>query len=244
MGDMIRSRFALAALFLLTAGPVFAQGSVTGGWDVTVTSPLGPLTMQVAFTQDVDRVSGVLTSQLGKLPFEGGTLSGSDLAFMFRVTILGQPVEIALTGKVDGAAIVGKAQFGGLGEGEWRAKRTAGTSTTSTTTPAPTATSSGPGAAGKWDVLLKTPGGELPATATLRDAGGTLSGTFGSQMGEVPLTGSLEGTALKLSMTVQTPQGGLNVVMTGDLDADAIVNGQAEIPGLGQLEWSATRAKH
>jgi hypothetical protein len=99
------------------------------------------------------------------------------------------------------------------------------------------------GASGKWDVLLKTPGGDLPATATLNDASGKVTGTFGSQMGEMPVTGSVDGRALKLSMVAQTPQGELNVVMTGDLDGDAIVNGKAEVAGMGQMEWSAKRAK-
>ena len=44
-------------------------------------------------------------------------------------------------------------------------------------------------------------------------------------------------------MVAQTPQGELNVVMTGDLDGDAIVNGKAEVAGMGQMEWSAKRAK-
>lgn len=248
---MTRARFTLAALFLLAAGPVFAQGNVSGDWDVTITLPQGPNTMQVTFKQDGDKVSGVLKSQMGELPFEGGTLAGSDLKFMFAVPMQGQSLELTLTGKVDGAAIAGKAQFGGFGEGEWTAKRTAGTSTASTTTTSTTTTTttisttttSGLGAAGKWDVTLKTPGGDLPATATLIDASGKLSGTFGSQMGEVPLTGSVEGKAMKMSMIAQMPQGDLNVVLTGELDGDSIVNGKAEIAGMGQMEWSAKRAK-
>lgn len=248
---MTRARFTLAALFLLAAGPVFAQGNVSGDWEVTIASPQGSNTMQVTFKQDGDKVSGVLKSQMGEVPFEGGTLAGSDLKFMFAVPIQGQSLEITLTGKVDGAAIAGKAQFGGFGEGDWTAKRTAGTSTTSTTTTSTTTTTtttstvttSGLGAAGKWDVMLKTPGGDFPASATLTEAAGKLSGTFGSQMGEVPVTGSVDGKAVKISMTAQTPQGDMAVVMIGELDGDSIVNGKAEIAGMEQMEWSAKRAK-
>jgi hypothetical protein len=35
----------------------------------------------------------------------------------------------------------------------------------------------------------------------------------------------------------------LTVTMTGDLDGDNIVNGKAEVSGLGQMEWSAKRIK-
>jgi hypothetical protein len=91
--------------------------------------------------------------------------------------------------------------------------------------------------------MLQTPGGDFPATAMLTDTAGKLTGTFGSQMGEVPVTGTLDGNAVKLQMTAQTPQGDLQVTLTGDLDGDAIVNGSADVAGLGQMSWSAKRAK-
>jgi hypothetical protein len=168
------------------------------------------------------------------------------------VPIQGTPLEITMTGKVKETTIEGKAEFGGFGEGDWTAKRSAEASATAATTAADTtapvtttsnATSSMTGIGGKWDVTIKTPGGDFPATATLTDEGGRLSGTFGSQMGEVPVTGSLEGKAIKLTMVAQTPQGAMNVAMTGDLDGDTIVNGKADVAGMGQMEWSAKRIK-
>ena len=93
------------------------------------------------------------------------------------------------------------------------------------------------------DVTIKTPGGDLPATATLTDEGGKLSGTFGSPMGEVPVSGSLDGKVITLTMVAQTPQGAMNVAMTGDLAGDTIVNGKADVAGMGQMEWSAKRIK-
>ena len=62
-------------------------------------------------------------------------------------------------------------------------------------------------------------------------------------MGEVPVTGTITGNAVKIEMTAQTPQGAMTVVMTGDVDGDSIVNGKAEIAGMGQMEWTAKRAK-
>jgi hypothetical protein len=91
--------------------------------------------------------------------------------------------------------------------------------------------------------MLKTPGGDMPANATLSDTNGQVSGTFGSQLGEVPIAGTAEGKALKLTMVAQTPQGDMTVILTGDLDGDNIVNGKAEVAGLGQMEWSAKRVK-
>jgi hypothetical protein len=256
---MTRSRLTLVALLLLAAVPGFAQTpapDVTGDWDVTVNSPQGPNTTLVTFKQEGGNVSGIFKSERGELPFEGGTLTGSDLAFTFTITTQGMQLPITLTGKVDGATMAGKADFGGFAEGDWTAKRSTTTTTASaatTTTPPPptttpttttsTTTSTLPGLGGKWDVTLKTPGGDFPATANLTDDAGKVSGTFGSQMGEVAVNGTVEGKAVKMTMEAQTPQGNMTVIMTGDIDGDSIVNGKAEIAGMGQMEWTAKRAR-
>jgi hypothetical protein len=242
----------LVAILLLAAAPVFAQTNVTGDWDVTINSPQGANTIHVTFKQDGEKLSGVLKGQAGQLPFDNGSVVADDLKFSFTVPIQGTPLEITMTGKVKESTIEGKAEFGGFGEGDWTAKRSADaaaapsapatTTAAASTTSAATTTTPG-GIGGKWDVTIKTPGGDFPATATLTDDGGKLSGTFGSQMGEVPVTGSLEGKAIKLTMIAQTPQGAMNVAMTGDLDGDTIVNGKADVAGMGQMEWSAKRIK-
>jgi hypothetical protein len=248
---MTRLKSTLLALTLLTASPVFAQTNITGDWDVTVVSPQGTNTTPVSFTQEGDKVSGIFKSPQGQLPFDGGKMTGSDLTFTFTVTMQGMQLPITLTGKVDGTSMTGTADFGGFAQGEWTAKRSGTTTTTSsattmtttTTTTTTTKVTTGVGFGGKWDVMLKTPAGDMPANATLTDDNGKLSGTFGSQLGEVPVAGTVEGKALKLTMTAQTPQGDMNVVMTGDLEGDNIVNGKAEVSGLGSMEWSAKRIK-
>jgi hypothetical protein len=243
---MTRARLTLLAMLSFVPSLAFAQTNVTGDWDVTIQSPQGTNTVLVTLKQDGEKVSGLFKGPQGELPFEGGTLTGNDLKFAFTVNVQGNSIIISLTGKVDGAAISGKADFGGFGEGDWSAKRATAATTAApaaTATPAPGAASSTAGAGGKWDVTLMTPGGEFPATATLTDTAGKVTGTFGSQMGEVAVTGSIEGHAIKMTFVAQTPQGEMTVVMTGDVDGDSIVNGKADIAGMGQMAWSAKRAK-
>ena len=248
---MTRLHTTLLTLSLLTASPAFAQTTITGDWDITVVSPQGSNTTPATFTQDGEKVTGIFKSPQGQLPFDSGKMTGNDVTFTFTVNFQGTPLPITLTGKVDGASMAGSADFGGFAQGEWSAKRSgttttttsATTMTTTTTTTTTTKVATGVGFGGKWDVMLKTPAGDMPANATLTDDNGKLSGTFGSQLGEVPVAGTVEGKALKLTMTAQTPQGDLNVVMTGDLDGDNIVNGKAEVSGLGSMEWSAKRIK-
>jgi len=246
---MIRLKSTLLALSLLTASPVFAQTNISGDWDVTVTSPQGTNTTPVSFKQEGAKVSGIFKGPQGSLPFDGGSVTGDDLKFTFTVQVQGMELPITLTGKIAGDTIAGKADFGGFAEGDWSAKRSAATAAAAApaapaAAPAATASvASGTGFGGKWDVMLKTPGGDFPASATLTDEGGKVSGTFGSQMGEAPVTGTVEGKALKIKMAAQTPNGVLNVTMTGDLDGDSIVNGKADVEGMGQMEWSAKRVK-
>jgi hypothetical protein len=176
---------------------------------------------------------------------------GSDIKFTFTISFQGTPLPITLSGKVDGATMAGKADFGGFAEGDWTAKRSTAAATTAAAPPAAAtaapatnaSAATGVGFGGKWDVMMKTPAGDMPANATLSDDNGKVSGTFGSQLGEVPVSGTTEGKALKLTLIAQTPQGDMTVVLTGDLDGDNIVNGKADVSGLGQMEWSAKRIK-
>src|SRR4051794_3888415 len=255
---MIRSRIVLFALAVLVAAPGFAQSpaGVVGDWDLTINSPQGANTTRVTFTQEGDKVNGLFKSANGQLPFTG-TMTGNDLKLGFSINVQGMALDITLTGKVEGETMAGKADFGGMAEGDWTGKRAVAGATTAAsasepTTPAPSTStpttsstaSGGAGFGGKWDVMLKTPAGDFPASATITDDGsGNLKGTFGSQMGEVEVAGTTAGKALKIEMTAVTPQGPMKVVLTGDLEGDEIVNGKAEVEGLGQMEWSAKRVK-
>jgi hypothetical protein len=248
---MNRLRLAIVALALLVAAPAFAQTSIAGDWDLTINSPQGANTTKVTFKQDGEKVNGLFKSPMGELPFTG-TLTGDELKFSFQVNFQGTPLDIAMTGKVSDSEIAGKANFGGMADGDWTAKRSDSAATPAATeapTAVPASASVAPAGsvsagalAGKWDVTFVTPGGEFPATASFTEDAGKVSGTFGSQMGEVPVAGTLDGKKFKLTMTAQTPQGAMEVVMTGDVDGDAI-KGQAEIAGMGQMEWTAKRTK-
>jgi hypothetical protein len=243
---MIRAGILVATLALFLAVPAQAQTNVNGDWDVSITSPQGTNSVKVTLTQDGEKVKGLFKTQMGELPFEG-TLTGTDLKFAYTLPFQGQMIDITMTGKVDGDGITGTANFGGMAEGQWTAKRAPAASAAAPAAPAtPAGYGASPaavakaGAAGQWDVTVKTPNGDYPATANLKDDSGKLTGTFTSQMGEVPVTGTLEGNALKLAMTSQTPQGNLDVTLTGDVDGDQIVNGKVTT-GMGVFDFTAKR---
>jgi hypothetical protein len=248
---MIRTRFAALALGLFIASPAVAQTNVAGDWDVTINSPQGANTSKVTFKQDATKLDGMIKSPAGETPI-GGTIEADEVKVAFTINFQGMPFEIKLNGKLVGDTMAGKADFGGFAEGDWTAKRSGDaaaaaapttTEPSASTTTAPSATTTGGGFGGRWDVTLKTPAGDFPANANLAVDGGKLTGTFGSQMGEVPVEGTVEGAAMKVTFNAQTPQGPMTVVLTGDLDGDSIVNGKAEVAGMGQMEWTAKRIK-
>jgi len=239
---MTHVRVVALSIALFAATPAFSQTSIAGDWDFTVNSPQGSNTTLVTLKQDGEKVSGIFKSQRGELPFDGGVLAGNELKFTFTINTQGMQLPITLTGKVEGESMSGKADFGGFAEGDWTAKRSTG----ATAAAAAPATTTAPARAGglvtgQWEVTFKTPAGDRPATANVTEANGKLTGTVVSEAGEVPLNGTIDGKAVKIEFTAQTPQGSMNVTMTGDIENDAVANGKAEIVGLGVLEWTAKR---
>jgi hypothetical protein len=233
--------FAVIAL-IVAARPAPAQTIVSGEWDVTIQSAQGTNNVRMTLKQDGEKLSGTMKSPMGEVPFQDGTLTGSDLKFAFSVPIQGQPLEITMTGKVEGSSITGKAQFGSFGEGDWTAKRieesngaaapadaTRGASTTLV------------GISGAWDVTVKTQMGDVPVSAQITESAGKVTGTIEGPTGLVDVSGTFEGNLLKLSFTAKTPQGDIPVELSGELDGDSILNGKAEFGGMGQGEWTAKR---
>jgi hypothetical protein len=95
---------------------------------------------------------------------------------------------------------------------------------------------------GKWNVVLSIAGmGEIPAVANLKQEGDKLSGTLSGPAGDLVIAGTVTGRTVKIDFEADTPQGKLPVTMTGDM-GDTSVTGKASIAGLGEADWTATRA--
>jgi hypothetical protein len=123
----------LAAVMIVTlamAGLTFAQDKpketpkidVTGVWDMSVETPQGTMTLVSTFKQDGEKITGVQSSQLGETPLEG-TIKGADIAFAIVFDMQGQQMTITYAGKIDGEAMSGTIEFGGMGSSTWTAKK-------------------------------------------------------------------------------------------------------------------------
>src|SRR5262245_2973849 len=194
---MTRASLVLAAL--LFAAPTFAQTTVAGDWELTIQSPTGTRSVPLTLKQEGEAVTGVFKGPQGELPVKG-TFIGDELKFDFSIPIQGSAIDISMVGKLANDAVTGTAQFGGFGEGPFTMKRpekaaadaaTTPPATTATAPPTPATTTDAAAptglVGGKWDVTLKTPGGDFPSTANFIEDGGKLTGTFASQLGEVPV---------------------------------------------------------
>lgn len=254
---MARVKTSLLALAFLVSVPhaAIAQVDVTGDWAVTVESPQGTTTIDATMKQTGEDLNGTITSPMGAVDFKGKVVKDA-LTVNYTLDLQGNSIEIAMTGTVAGDSITGSLNFGGLGEVPWTAKKK-----TAVAAAAPAALSAVPAAppaalgtngsttdvsttdvTGKWDITFNMAGNPMPATGNFTQADDKVTGTISSQAGETAVAGTMSGSALKLEFNVETPQGPISITMTGDLGA-AGITGKAQIVGLGEADWSATRAR-
>lgn len=249
---MTRLKLSVVALALVVLAPVAASGQtdVTGDWAVTVESPQGPVTLDVTMKQAGEELTGTLTSPMGSVDFKGKVVNDTvDVAYTMEMQ--GNAVQITMNGKVAGDSIAGNFNFGGLGDVPWTAKRKASSGASSPAAASTANAAAAPAAApaaglgdvsGTWDITFNMAGNPMPASATFTQAGEKITGTLTSQAGETPVAGTMSGQALKLAFTIDTPQGAMEITMTGDVGPAGIA-GKATLVGLGEAEWTGKRSK-
>ena len=232
---------------LMSASAAFAQNSVAGAWELTIDSPQGANTSTLTLKQDGDKLTGDLASAMGSTPVTG-TVSAGTIAVTANLDVQGTSLQLGINGKVDADAITGSVKVGDFGEFPFKGKR-AGAAAAAAPAPAaaPAARAAAPGSAtdatGKWDIVISLEGvGEFPVQADFKQEGTKLTGTFTGPTGDVTLEGTMTGSALKMEFVVETPQGKMPIVMTGDLGADGFT-GKATLAGMGEANWKGTRAK-
>ena len=101
---------------------------------------------------------------------------------------------------------------------------------------------SAPSPAGKWDVSVQSQQGQMASTLDMKLDGKKVTGTMASQMGESPVAGEFADGKLRFSITVQTNNGGIEVVFNGAFKEDGSLAGTLDY-GQGPTNWTATRVK-
>jgi hypothetical protein len=245
MNRLISCLLGLAALGVPAVAIAQDHSDITGTWVVTVATPQGKNDADATFTQRGEKVTGEVTTPLGKANFSG-TLVKNQLAISYSISLQGQPLEFKLSGTVDkdNETIAGTLELGGLGKTPWSAKRKPAV--------AAAAPDNAPAAAlppgsltdvtGRWDVVLTMPQGSVPLAASLKQDGESVTGLITSPLGEQPVTGTMVGTTLKLEFKIPTPQGAMVVSMIGELSPAGLA-GRSSVAGLGESDWAAKRVQ-
>jgi autotransporter translocation and assembly factor TamB len=117
----------VAALIITGVGLAGAQEQgkgidVTGSWESTVESPQGAMTSSATYKQTGEELTGTHVGQMGELQLKG-TVKGNAISYQITLEMGGQQLTITYSGTVDGDTITGTADFGGMGSGNWTAKR-------------------------------------------------------------------------------------------------------------------------
>jgi len=226
-----------------------AQTDISGTWLVSLETPQGKMELEATVKQDGEKVAGQLTSPMGSVDFTGSYAKNA-LSILYSVPIQGQVIDIRMTGSVEGETLSGIVDLGGLMQAPWSAKRKPASSAAAASAVAPAVATNGgapsasgaPGSVtGKWNLTVQMGPNALALTATLTQDGEGVTGSIQTPFGPLPASGTMVGSALTLQFTAQMPQGPMNVTMNGQLGSSGLA-GKATIAGMGESDWSATRA--
>lgn len=95
--------------------------------------------------------------------------------------------------------------------------------------------------AGNWDAVMNTPGGTVPLKLIFAVEGEKLTGTAKRSRGDVALVGTVKGSDITFSYTIDYNGNPFTVSFSGKVDGDKI-NGVV-LMGSTEDSWSATRVK-
>jgi hypothetical protein len=94
---------------------------------------------------------------------------------------------------------------------------------------------------GEWDALMSTPGGARPSKIVFKQDGEKLTGTVKREAGDVPLQGTVKGTAVQFSYTVDYNGNALVLSVAATLAGNTL-KGTVSFGGQAEDEWTAKRA--
>ena len=97
------------------------------------------------------------------------------------------------------------------------------------------------GAAGNWTLSVDSPQGTTQATLRLAVDGGAVKGSLSSDMGEMPLSGTVSGDQVKFQFDYSGPSGALTITATATVSGDDI-KGDLDY-GQGTAPFTGKRAK-
>lgn len=115
----------MAAVAILGSAPsnVAAQADLSGDWDLTIMTDQGDQLLTITIVQDgMALTASGDAGEFGMFEWKG-SIDGADVKFEWELDMQGTYLDIVFTGVLADGTISGSADFGGMGQGDWTAKR-------------------------------------------------------------------------------------------------------------------------
>jgi hypothetical protein len=244
-GEMAMRRILLGSFpfLLLCAVMASAQsGGATGTWDASLTSPQGSFNVKLILKQEGEKVTGVVRGQRGDTPVEG-TNNGKEITLKYTIKFQDNDLPITLTGAYEAASIKGSADYGGMAQGEFSAKRAAADAGPA---PAKPPANSAPAnnasdISGEWLFQVETGAGTGSPNFTFKQEGEKLTGQYKGAFGEAPLTGTFKDGKIAFTIKVDAQGQQLTINYTGTLEKDGTMKGAVDLGEVGSGTWTGKR---
>jgi hypothetical protein len=93
---------------------------------------------------------------------------------------------------------------------------------------------------GTWDLSVETPQGAMALTSTFKQDGEKLTGMQSSQMGDMPLEGTIKGADIAFAIVIDMQGQQMTISYTGKVDGDTM-SGTIELGSFGSATWTAKK---
>jgi hypothetical protein len=125
--EMMRNTSLLCLPLLVlafgTAMAVTQDADISGGWQLTIQSPRGPMTIDARFVQEGTKLTVTITGPRGSESTGEGTIRGKDVQWSIQRSTGGGERMIVYKGTVEGMTMSGTADMGEMGSVTWTATK-------------------------------------------------------------------------------------------------------------------------
>jgi hypothetical protein len=223
------STILVLTTMLAVAAMAQDNAKLVGTWDMTLETPQGARNFPLVIKEEGGKL---VLSQ----PFTSAEVKGGDVKMAMTVKFQDADMVITYTGKLEGDAMKGDADFGGFAQGTWSAKRRAAGSAAPAAAPAAATTN----VTGSWSGAVETQAGSGSPAFTFKQEGETLTGTYKGQLGEAPLKGTVKGSDITFTIKVNAQGQDLEIVYTGKVEGNSM-KGKVVLGQLGEGTWTAKK---
>jgi hypothetical protein len=246
----ILKSFALAVSLAFAAVPVCAQtpaptADPTGTWNATFNTQNGAIPAQLKLQKSGDKLTGTILGgeATSAMPVEA-KVAGNTLTCWFTYQPSGSdPIPIEMTGTITGDTAKGTMMAGGQPSGDWSATRQKDAKDAKE--PKDTKAASAPASlTGDWSVTLQLDTVTATPSVVLKQDGEKLTGDYTSQQyGKFPLTGTVKGSDVTFSVSLNIEGNSITGVYTGTVQPDGSIKGTVNIADQMSGTFTAVRKK-